>query len=83
MNHRKTATFREGQRVQFQIGYERQPYFAIPAGSTAVVNYVDDHLLSLTMDEPIRGLERSENQVDFEKAEFDTAARVLLLLSDP
>jgi len=51
MNHRQTAALREGQRVVFEKPFERDPHFIIPAGATGIVDYSDDHLLTVTIDQ--------------------------------
>lgn len=81
MNQRTKAPLREGQRVEFGADLARD-HFTIPAGSTAVVEYVDDFLLTLTMDVQVPGLEPWDNQVDFKRDEFETAFRILHVLSD-
>lgn len=82
MSHRRTAPFREGQRVAFEEAFERNPHFTIPAGSTGTVDYSDDHLLTLVMDDPIPGLEPWDNQVDFQREDLVRAAQILRVLDD-
>jgi hypothetical protein len=82
MSHRQTAAFREGQRVVFVEALERDPHFTIPAGATGTVNYSDDHLLTITIDEPMAELAPWDNQVDFRKEDFDLAFSILRVITD-
>ena len=82
MNHRQTAAFREGQRVVFERSLERHPHFTIPAGATGTVDYSDDHLLTVTIDQRVPELAQWDNQVDFRKEDFEVAASILRVLTD-
>ena len=84
MNQREITPFREGQRVEFGAEFrtERDSAVVIPAGSTAVVDYVDDFLITLTLERPVPGLERWDNQVDFKSSALATASRILRVLAD-
>jgi hypothetical protein len=82
MRHRQTAAFREGQRVVFEERLERNPHFTIPAGATGTVDYSDDHLLTITIDEPMAELAPWDNQVDFHKEDLDVAFSILRVRTD-
>jgi hypothetical protein len=83
MSNRDIPPFREGQRVEFEVSLERSPHFTIPAGSTGVVDYVDESLLTVQMDARIPGLEKWDNQVDFPPEDFPQAMGILRVLGDP
>lgn len=82
MRSHSIPPFHEGQRVEFGAELERSPHFTVPAGATAVVEYVDEQLLTVQLEEPVAGLEHSGNQVDFRPEEFATAVRILRVLAE-
>ena len=84
MNEREITSFHEGQRVEFAAEFriEQNPAIVIPRGTKAVVDYVDDFLITLTLERAVPGLEPWDNQVDFKSSELATASQILRVLAD-
>ena len=65
-----------GDRVMLRRPVERFPHFTAPAGATGEVVHTDDQLLSVRLDENLRGAEEWDNEVqwtndDLALAEYD------------
>jgi len=74
--------FQEGQRVRFCSTLDRDENVTVPAGSTGVVDYVDSFLLTIQLDQPIPGLDGSDNQVDFQREDFEAATQILSVITE-
>lgn len=77
MSSNEIPPFQEGQRVEFGADLRRGSC-SVPAGATAVVDYVDACLLTLRLENPLPGLE----EVEFTATEFATAIAILRVLAE-